>query len=152
MEIPPRDAGRPAIIRSATQPVDPIMNHARALALIEQLLFRVAKSMPRIPHEYTVRDKDDLARETAYVQLFHLIQTDGEIERWQGRKTRFLDPGDGWKYWAMTTIEAESRMMNRMRVEDDIERLRRRGQKSDGAFVVTAVLSLIPNTFGLTAL
>jgi len=91
------------------------MNHARALALIEQLLFRVAKSMPRIPHEYTVRDKDDLARETAYVQLFHLIQSDGEIERWQGRKTRFLDPGDGWKYWAMTTIEAESRMMNRMR-------------------------------------
>ena len=80
MEIPPRDAGRPAIIRSATQPVDPIMNHARALALIEQLSFQVAKSTPHIPHEYTVRDKNDPMREWAYIELFHLIQADGGID------------------------------------------------------------------------
>ena len=55
------------------------------------------------PHEYTTRDRTDAARETAYVRLFHLIQADGVIERWQGRKRRYLYPGDGYKYWAMTT-------------------------------------------------
>src|SRR4051794_8510999 len=58
--------------------------HPRALALIEQLAFRLAfgsvKSMPH-PHEYTGRDKTDSARETAYVLLFRLIQ---------GRRVRAL--------------------------------------------------------------
>ena len=45
------------------------------------------------------------AREAAYPELFHLIQADGVIERWQGRKTSYLYPGDGYKYRAMTTIE-----------------------------------------------
>ena len=84
------------------------------------------------PHEYTMRDKKDAARETAYVQLFHLIQADGVIERWHGRKKRYLYPGDGYKYWAMTTNEPQSRVLNRMRVEDDIERLRQEGQIPDG--------------------
>ncbi len=101
--------------------------YARALALIEQLAFRFAvrdskAKKPHIPHEYTARDKTDAARETAYVLLFRLIQADGEIERWRGRKTRFLYPGDGYKYWAMTTDEPQSRVINRMQVEDDTER------------------------------
>ena len=75
--------------------------------------------MPEIPHtQYTVRDRVKAARETAYVQLFHLIQADGVIERGRGRKTRFLYPGDGYKYWAMTTSEPASRVINRMRIED----------------------------------
>ena len=95
----------------------------RALTLIEQLAFRPAFRHPKgnrpyFPHEFTVRDKQDPARETAYVQLFHLIQVDRVIERWRGRKTRFLYPGDGYKYWAMTTSEPASRVINRMRIED----------------------------------
>ena len=50
------------------------------------------------------------------------------IERWQGPARRYLYPGDGYKYWAMTDDEPQSRVINRMRVEDDIERLRREGQ------------------------
>jgi hypothetical protein len=42
--------------------------HTQALALIEQLAFRLAvyavKTMPQ-PHEYTVRDKTDATREAA---------------------------------------------------------------------------------------
>ena len=49
--------------------------------------------MPHIPHEYTVRAKDDAVHDAAYVELFRLIQADGEIERWRGRKLRFLYPG-----------------------------------------------------------
>ena len=106
---------------------------ARALALIEQLAFRLAAHahtpLPR-PHEYTIRDKTDAARETAYVQLFHLIQEDGVIERWRNHARRYLYPGDGYKYWAMTDAEPQSRTLNRMRVEDDREQLRHQGQNS----------------------
>jgi hypothetical protein len=107
----------------------------RALTLIEQLAFRPAFRHPKgnrpyFPHEFTLRDKQDAARETAYVQLFHLIQADGVIERWRGRKTRFLYPGDGYKYWAMTTDEPQSRVLNRMRVEDDTARPRQEGRVS----------------------
>ena len=73
--------------------------YARALALIEQLAFRFAvrdskAKKPHIPHEYTARDKQDAAHEAAYVELFRLVQADGEIERWRGRKPRFLYSGD----------------------------------------------------------
>ena len=102
--------------------------HASALALIAQLPFQVAKSMPELPHEYTVRDTANSERETAYVLLFHLIQAEGVIERYryQGHSKRYLYPGDGFKYWAMTMHEPSSQVINRMRIEDDIE-LRRRG-------------------------
>ena len=49
-------------------------------------------------------------------------------ERWAGRYKRYLYPGDGWKYWAMTTELQESRVINRTKIEDDLERLRREGQ------------------------
>ena len=75
-----------------------------------------------------MRDKQDPSRETVYVQLFHLIQADGVIEGWRGGRTRFLYPGDGYKYWAVTTSEPESRVINRMRIEDDTARPRREWQ------------------------
>jgi hypothetical protein len=62
--------------------------HASALALIAQLPFQVAKSMPELPHEYTVRDTANSERETAYVLLFHLIQAEGVIERYRYQGTR----------------------------------------------------------------
>ena len=40
------------------------------LQVISRLSFRVAKTMPEIPHEYTVRDEEN---EAAYVALFHAI-------------------------------------------------------------------------------
>src|SRR3954469_575921 len=96
------------------------IRHTRALALIVQLWFRVAKTMPELPHEYTVRDSENPEREALYFELFRIIQADGVTERWQDRNTCFLYPGDGRKYWAMTTIQPESREINRMRIEDDI--------------------------------
>jgi len=135
MKDPRQDAGQardhhqPYPRAPAGDPTSEEIRHERALELIAQLGFQVAKSMPEIPHtQYTVRDKANAARETAYVQLFHLIQADGVIEGWRGGRTRFLYPGDGYKYWAVTTSEPESRVINRMRIEDDIERPRMEGQ------------------------
>ena len=93
-------------------------------AVIDNLSFRFATTMPEIPHEYVVRSPHN---EAAYVALFSAIMKHGVYERWAGRHKRYLYPGDGWKYWAMTTELHESRVINRMRIEDDLERLRQEG-------------------------
>ena len=85
------------------------------LIIIGRLAFRVAKTMPRIPHEYTVRS---VATEADYVTLFNAITRDGHPECYNGRKRKYLYPGDGWKYWAMTTFLPESKVINRTRIED----------------------------------
>ena len=53
------------------------------------------------------------------------IQRDGVLEVWRRRRKRYLHPGDGRKYWAMTTAVWHARIINRMLVADDLERLRR---------------------------
>ena len=96
-----------------------------ALAIIARLPFRFAETMPQTPHEYTVRQPET---EADYVALFDAIRQHGVDERYGGSERKYLYPGDGWKYWAMTTDLPSSRILNRMRIEDDADRLRREGQ------------------------
>ena len=93
--------------------------------VIETLSFRFASTMPHIPHEYTVRSAEN---EAAYVALFNAIQEHGQPEWFRGHQKKYLYPADGWKYWAMTTELGQSRVINRAKIEDDLERLRREGQ------------------------
>jgi hypothetical protein len=107
------------------------------LAVIGRLSFRVAKSMPQIPHQYTVRGT--AADEADYIALHNAIRADGVIERWHGRRVigsnpiergpgrpmRYLYPGDGWRYWYMSAL-TRSKIINRNRVED-AEKLRKEG-------------------------
>jgi hypothetical protein len=81
--------------------------------VIASLSFRFAKTMPDQPHEYVVRTPENQA---AYVALFEAIQTDGVRERYNGRIKRYLSPGDGWKYWTMTTHMPSSRVINRAKL------------------------------------
>jgi hypothetical protein len=97
--------------------------------IIDTLSFRFASTMPQIPHEYTVRSAEN---EAAYVALFNAIQEHGQAERYKGHQKKYLYPGDGWKYWAMTTELGQSRVINRMKIEDDLERLRREDQIASG--------------------
>lgn len=113
------------------------MPNEKALSIISRLHFRFAKTMPQTPHEYTVRKPEDMAAEADYIALFNTILADGIDERYGGRK-KYLYPGDGWKYWAMTTHLPSSRVLNRQRIEHDVERLRREGQPirdADGLLV-----------------
>jgi hypothetical protein len=98
------------------------------LDIIRQLQFRVAKTMPEIPRQCTVRKPDEPGLERAYVALHGFIEIDGVRERYKGRKKRYLCPGDGWKYWHMGPLFVHgtvvwSRVINRMRTEDDLDRL-----------------------------
>jgi len=49
-------------------------------------------------------------------------------QRSQRTGSRAREPGDGRKYWAMTTDITDCTVLNRMKIEDDLERLRREGQ------------------------
>jgi hypothetical protein len=69
-----------------------------------------------------VRDPDN---EADFVLLFRAIQAYGVFERWAGRKKKYLHPGDGRKYRSMTAFLPWTRIINRMWIADDIERLRR---------------------------
>jgi hypothetical protein len=106
------------------------MPNENALAIISRLSFRAAKTMPHIPHEYTVRGAEDwdAGAHADYIALFNTMLADGIDERYGNREKKYLYPGDGWKYWAMTTHLPSSRVLNRQRIEHDVERLRREGQ------------------------
>ncbi len=106
--------------------------------IIVRLAWRPARTMPQIPHEYTVREE---ARDEAdYWVLHQVIARHGMIERWHGGKVYggasiirrgrgrpglYLYPGDGWRYWYMSRSPI-SRIINRNRIEE-AERLRRAG-------------------------
>jgi hypothetical protein len=86
-----------------------------AIYPIAALAFREAKTMPEAPHEYTVRTPEN---EAAYVALFTLIGEQGVHEKWAGRRYQYFYPGDGWKYWRMTSDIRQSRVLNRARAEE----------------------------------
>jgi len=56
--------------------------------------------MPEQPHEFTVRSPET---EEDYVALFEAISAHSVRERYGQRWYRYLRPGDGWRYWAMTS-------------------------------------------------
>jgi hypothetical protein len=106
-------------------------------AAIARLSFRVAKTMPQIPHQYTVRGE---GAEADYVALHQAIRSDGVVEYWHARRVlrgvplerssrgvakRYLYPGDGFRYWYESALP-RSKIINRNRVED-AERLRAEG-------------------------
>jgi hypothetical protein len=70
--------------------------------------------MPEQPHEYTVRSPET---EEDYVALFEAISAHGVRERYGQRWYRYLRPGDGWRYWAMTSAIGQSHILNRARID-----------------------------------
>ena len=85
---------------------------------LSRLEFKFAKTMPETPHWYVVRSP---ANEADYVALFHACQRDGVDEKFGGRRYRYWYPGDGFKYWTMTTDLARSQVINRAKVDDDLK-------------------------------
>jgi hypothetical protein len=79
------------------------------------LPFQFAKTMPNTPHWYVRRTPEN---ETDYVELFHTIAEQGVVEKWGKARYRYWYPGDGFKYWAMTTDVRQSRIINRAKVEE----------------------------------
>lgn len=95
------------------------------LARIARLRFVFARTMPDLPHEYTVRKR--AADDADYVALYEAIMRDGVIEWWRNKHARYLYPGDGWCYWSMSSKRSDenawhplivSRHINRYQIEE----------------------------------
>src|SRR4051794_30288327 len=108
--------------RRVARPPEPMTDEkAQELReLIGRLSFRFAKTMPDQPHEYTARSPET---EADYVELWRAIDRHG-VREWvperpgaKRYKTKYLRPGDGWRYWAMGGVH-QSRILNRARIED----------------------------------
>jgi hypothetical protein len=105
---------------------EPDFDTAPVLRIIEQLKWRQARKTnklgkPQTPHAYALRDR---VPEDLFIALFDFIQQHGREERYARAKRQYLYPGDGFKYWSMTPDLAESTIINRMLVSDDLDRLR----------------------------
>lgn len=100
-----------------------------ARAYIANVRWQFATTMPKWPHEYTVRRwREDLAED--FVAFVELIRREGEIKPWprDAAKPRYHHTYleiDGWDYWTMGEPVAESTLINRARVE------REPGSRSD---------------------
>lgn len=81
--------------------------------LITSSHWTFAKTMPHIPHEYTLR------RAAPDVPLFErfvmYIRAHGYEKSWRGTPRRYLDI-DGWSYWSMGAPLEETILINRARV------------------------------------
>jgi len=93
---------------------DELPSYKKAREFIGSVEWKFAKTMPGIPHWYTVRAWAPDGK--AYEDFVKLIWSDGSVMRW-GRSTRpYLDL-DGWRYWTMTLSLADNAIVNREKIE-----------------------------------
>lgn len=125
-----RGTGDDPLAMQCLQAPNPIVSgtkqeRAALRKIIARLDWVFAKTMPHMPHEYTVRE--NAARDSDYVALYEAIMFSGTVQRYRGMPNRYLYPGDGWRYWSMSSKRADayarhplwvSHHINRNRVEE----------------------------------
>lgn len=89
------------------------METNRVRSIIRKSFWKFAKTMPHIPHFYTLREKAELDEE--FVFLVEFIRRYGYDEPWGRRIHRYLDL-DGWKYWTMGARVESTTVINRARL------------------------------------
>jgi len=77
---------------------------------VNNLDWTYAKTMPKHPHWYIVRNAKI---EDIYVALFNATVEHGKYEYFYNRPVQYLYLGDGYKYWRMTDHISESKIINR---------------------------------------
>lgn len=76
--------------------------------------WRFAKTMPHMPHFYTLRKMAESDEE--FVSLVNFIRSHGYDQKWGGRLFRYLDL-DGWTYWTMGAKVESTILVNRARLD-----------------------------------
>jgi hypothetical protein len=82
---------------------------------VTTLTFKYAKTMPQCPHWYAVRSPEN---EQEYIRMYEMVREHGVYQRWRGRKRQYWYASDGFKYWVMTSNVAQSRILNRTRIDE----------------------------------
>jgi hypothetical protein len=91
------------------------MDENRARKYIESVHWIFAKTMPHVPHWYTLRKKAP-AMEGEFVWFVEAIRRAGYKERWGKYMNTYYDL-DGWKYWTMGAPIPSTILINRARLE-----------------------------------
>ena len=76
--------------------------------------FRFAKTMPRCPHHYTLRNT--WSNDKDFVDCVQLIRESGYDEAFGGTRFVYLN-ANGYKYWTMGAPLDETTLINRAKVE-----------------------------------
>ena len=92
---------KPRVMLSVQSTID-------ASTAISRLAFRVARTMPQIPHEYTCRPEAE--NDADYVSLFRAVMASPIVAAWQGingnmknqKPLRYLHHDSFW-YWSMSS-------------------------------------------------
>ena len=82
--------------------------------IIGSSYWKFAKTMPHIPHWYTLRER--AMRDEDFVTLVKFIRTYGYDAHWGRFYHRYLEL-DGWKYWTMGTWLESTAIINRERIK-----------------------------------
>lgn len=89
-------------------PVDVQMTRIRRF--ISRHRWTFAKSMPRCPHDYTLRR--DAERDSEFVNFVEFIRSYGYDMVWGRYNHRYLDV-DGQRYWTMGYLTETTTLINR---------------------------------------
>lgn len=84
---------------------------------VDRETWTYAKTMPKWPHEYVVRERVD---ENLFVQLVEHIRAHGYEGSFYSRKITNYDE-DGLTYWTMGAPVEETIIVNRCRKEETFE-------------------------------
>ena len=100
----------------------PPMNSSASLSdelreFVRSSTWTFAKTMPKWPHEYIVRDRVD---ETLFVQLVCHIREHGYQGAFYQKSITYFDH-DGMVYWTMGSPVSETTIINRCKKEDSYE-------------------------------
>jgi len=93
-------------------------------AFVDREAWTFAKTMPKWPHEYLVRDRVD---EVLFVRLVEHIRERGRPGRFYSRELTYLHDG-GLVYWTMGAPVEKTTIINRCRESETYEQRLRDGR------------------------
>jgi hypothetical protein len=82
---------------------------------IDSVKWQIAKTMPEIPHEYTIADWNSDKKESFY-NFVKYIRKYGKDEIFYNKKYRYLVI-DNYKYWTMGEPLKETTLINREKIK-----------------------------------
>lgn len=85
------------------------------VAALEAKDWRFAKSMPTVPHWYTLRK--DWVDAIEFETLVQFMRDHGTPMRWGRMKPKPYFDANGWRYWTMGSPLHETILINRERIE-----------------------------------
>jgi hypothetical protein len=93
-----------------------MITRKRLRKLLESAEYQFAKTMPKTPHWYTL--KQTWKKEEEFLQAVLGVRHYGKAEDWYSRTFTYFYAGE-YKYWTMGNDVSETILINKARIKDD---------------------------------